>query len=66
MARGIFHSTLINTVSPTYTREILSPGGGSGLDGLLRFRHYDLHGILNGLDTEVWNPTTDANLSQSF
>ncbi len=66
MARGIFHSTLINTVSPTYTREILSPGGGSGLDGLLRFRHNDLHGILNGLDTEVWNPTTDPNLVSHF
>jgi starch synthase len=66
MARGIFHSNLISTVSPTYAREILSPGGGAGLEGLLHFRHSDLHGILNGLDTEVWNPTTDQHLASHF
>lgn len=66
MARGIYHSTMFNTVSPTYAREILSPDGGSGLDGLLRLRHYDLHGILNGLDTEIWNPTMDKNLVKPF
>ena len=66
MARGIYHSTMINTVSPTYAREILSPDGGSGLDGMLRLRHYDLHGILNGLDTEIWNPTMDKNLVKPF
>lgn len=66
MARGIYHSTMINTVSPTYAREILSADGGSGLDGMLRLRHYDLHGILNGLDTEIWNPTMDKNLVKPF
>lgn len=66
MARGIYHSTILNTVSPTYAREILSADGGSGLDGLLRLRHYDLHGILNGLDTEIWNPTMDKNLVKPF
>jgi starch synthase len=66
MARGIYHATLVNTVSPTYAREILSETGGSGLDGLLRFRHYDVHGILNGLDTEVWDPARDVRLPETY
>ncbi len=48
MARGIYHATMISTVSPTYAREIMTYEGGSGLDGLLRHRHFDVHGILNG------------------
>ena len=66
MARGIYHATIINTVSPTYAREILSEAGGNGLDALLRYRHVDVHGILNGLDGEVWNPGTDARLPAVF
>jgi starch synthase len=66
MARGIYHATMINAVSPTYAREILTPEGGSGLDGLLRFRHFDLHGILNGLDTAVFDPSSDPKLAQRF
>jgi starch synthase len=66
MARGIYHATLINTVSPTYAREIMTPQGGAGLDGLLRYRHFDVHGVLNGLDYEVWNPATDAKLARQF
>jgi starch synthase len=66
MARGIYHATLVNTVSPTYAREIMTDAGGAGLDALLRYRHYDLHGILNGLDYEEWNPAADPRLPQSF
>jgi len=66
MARGILHGTLINTVSPTYAREIRTPEFGVDLDPLLRHRHFDLHGILNGLDYDVWNPATDKHLEQSF
>jgi starch synthase len=66
MARGIFHATLVNTVSPTYAREIMTPEGGAGMDKLLRHRSYDVHGILNGLDYAEWNPQTDPHLSQSF
>lgn len=66
MARGIYHATMINTVSPTYAREIMGKDGGSGLDGLLRFRHYDVHGILNGLDYDHWNPASDPHLAQHF
>jgi starch synthase len=66
MARGIFHATLVNTVSPTYAREIMTPDGGARLDSLLRYRHYDVHGIVNGLDYEVWDPTKDENLAYPF
>ena len=66
MARGIHHATLINTVSPTYAREIMTPAGGAGLDGLLRHRSYDVHGILNGLDYIEWNPQTDPHLARPF
>jgi starch synthase len=66
MARGIYHANLINTVSPTYAREIMTYEGGAGLDGLLRYRQRDLHGILNGLDYDEWNPLTDKRIPQSF
>lgn len=66
MARGIYHATMINTVSPTYAREITTREGGAGLDGLLRYRQFDLHGILNGLDYDEWNPATDPNLAANF
>jgi starch synthase len=66
MARALFHATMIGTVSPTYAREILTPAGGAGLDGLLRFRHFDVHGILNGLDNDVWDPSSDKDLAVTF
>ena len=66
MARGIFHATMVNTVSPTYAREIMTTEGGSGLDGLLRYRSFDVHGILNGLDVDVWNPATDKQIARPF
>lgn len=66
MARGIYHATMINTVSPTYAREIMTPEGGAGLDSLLRYRGFDVHGILNGLDTDEWNPGTDPRLAATF
>jgi starch synthase len=66
MARGIYHATIINTVSPTYGREIRTWEGGAGLHDLLRFRDQDVYGILNGMDYEVWNPQTDKHLVQHF
>lgn len=66
MARGIYHATMINTVSPTYAQEILTPQGGAGLDGLLRYRNFDVHGILNGIDYDEWNPAKDARLAKTF
>lgn len=66
MARGIYHATKVNTVSPTYAKEIMTPQGGFGLDGLLRHREYDLHGILNGLDYTAWDPASDKRLAGRF
>ncbi len=66
MARGIHHATLVNTVSPTYVKEILSSEGGTGMQNLLNHRQFDVHGILNGLDYEVWNPETDTRLPHHF
>ena len=62
MARGIRHATMINTVSPNYAREILTYQGGCGMDAILRSREFDVHGILNGLDFDVWDPSTDKHL----
>jgi starch synthase len=56
---GINFSERITTVSPTYAREILTPELGFGLDGSLRRRARDLVGILNGIDVNRWNPTSD-------
>jgi starch synthase len=66
MARGIYHAAMINTVSPTYGREIMTWDGGAGLHEMLRFRHNDVHGILNGMDYDVWDPQTDKNLASPF
>src|SRR3954468_1126570 len=63
---GVVFSDVITTVSPTYAREIITPEYGFGFDGILRSRSADLVGILNGIDTEVWNPETDANLPMQF
>ncbi len=68
MAQGIANADMVNTVSPTYAREILEAEAGAGLHELLRQRHAEgrLYGILNGLDTELWNPATDSALPQPF
>jgi starch synthase len=63
---GLWFADAINTVSPSYAEEILTPEGGMGLDGLLRGRAGDLHGILNGLDVVDWDPATDAALAARF
>ncbi|MCB8874519.1 glycogen synthase GlgA [Acidisoma silvae] len=63
---GLRLANNITTVSPTYAREICTPEDGMGLDGLLRSRGTALSGILNGIDTDVWNPATDAALPQRF
>jgi starch synthase len=63
---GILHATKVTTVSPTYAKEILTPEYGFGLDEFLRRRKTDLFGILNGVDMEEWNPSTDKNLVKNF
>lgn len=66
MGLGILAADWLSTVSPTYAREILTPEGGYGLDGVLRARADRLAGILNGIDTDSWNPATDADLIATF
>ncbi len=56
----------IVAVSPTHAREILTPEGGFGLDGALRNRWAAVSGILNGIDTTVWDPGTDAALVTNY
>ncbi|MGQ0620194.1 MAG: glycogen synthase GlgA [Panacagrimonas sp.] len=63
---GISSAQVITTVSPTYAREILTPGFGHGLDGLLRSRAAALHGILNGIDEDVWDPARDPYLERRY
>ena len=66
MGIGILGADMLSTVSPTYAREILTPEGGYGLDGVLRLRRDRLAGILNGIDTESWDPGTDVDLFRNF
>ncbi|MDD3725838.1 MAG: glycogen/starch synthase, partial [Candidatus Ratteibacteria bacterium] len=66
MKAGIIHSDIINTVSPTYAREILTPEFGHKLDGLLRKYQYKLKGILNGIDYQIWNPVFDNLIPKKY
>ena len=59
---GLVWADRITTVSPTYARELTRPEFGAGLDGVIRSRAGDLSGILNGIDTEAWNPARDKAL----
>ncbi len=63
---GLVYADALTTVSPTYAREIQTPDFGAGLDGLLRRRRDALTGILNGIDTDAWNPATDARIARRY
>jgi starch synthase len=63
---GIVHAGLINTVSPTYAREILQPAFAYGIEGIVRERAADLSGILNGADYDEWNPETDPMIAARY
>jgi len=63
---GIAFADAINTVSPTYASEIQRPEQGCGLEGVLQHRANVLSGILNGIDTGVWNPAIDAYLPAHY
>ncbi|MEW6108339.1 MAG: glycogen synthase GlgA [Nitrospirota bacterium] len=66
MKAGILYSDLITTVSRTYSREILEPENGFGLDGVLRKRQDDLYGIINGLNYNEWDPLNDALIPSNY
>ena len=63
---GLVYADAINTVSPTYAREIQTERLGFGLDGVLQMRREVLHGVLNGIDTAIWNPHTDALIAARY
>ncbi len=63
---GLQFADRITTVSPSYAAEIMTPECGAGFDGLLRARAGAVRGILNGIDTRVWDPATDAALAARF
>jgi starch synthase len=66
MKAAIVYSDNVTTVSRTYAEEIQYDYFGEGLDGLLRNRAADLHGIVNGLDFDLYNPETDKYLTEPF
>jgi starch synthase len=66
MKAGIIAADIVTTVSPTYAEEILTPQYGFGLDGLLRTRKDSLHGILDGIDYNEWNPAEDMALPAPY
>ncbi len=63
---GIYYADAITTVSPTYAREIRTSEFGFGMEGLLASRQHDLQGILNGIETQEWNPATDPHLAKNY
>lgn len=63
---GLAFADELTTVSPTYAQEICTPDRGEGLDGLLRARRAHLTGILNGIDTQRWDPARDRELPAHF
>ncbi|MFW6438151.1 MAG: glycogen synthase, partial [Armatimonadota bacterium] len=66
LAAAIRSATVINTVSPRYAKEIQTPAFGHALDGLLRDRSEHVHGILNGLDYDDWDPRDADALPAAF
>ena len=67
MLRGALETaTRLTTVSPTYASEICGQEQGYGLENVLSRRALQLDGILNGIDTDFWNPATDPNLPAHF
>jgi len=63
---GLVYSDWVTTVSPTYAREIQTPDGGNGMDGVLRNRAGRLTGIMNGVDTAIWDPAKDPFLAVPY
>ncbi|WP_095089744.1 glycogen synthase GlgA [Mesorhizobium sophorae] len=63
---GLQAAWAITTVSPTYAQEIRSAEFGMGLDGLINMRSSDLYGIVNGIDTGIWDPETDKHLVSDY
>ena len=66
MKAGLKFADHVTTVSPNYAREIATHEFGCGLDGVIRGRGAAVSGILNGIDTDIWNPATDPAIAQRY
>jgi starch synthase len=66
LGRGIHYADVVNTVSERYAKEIQTPEYGEGLDELLRRNGHKLHGILNGIDYEIFDPQRDPNIPYHY
>lgn len=66
MKVGLAFADVLTTVSPRYAREIQTPEFGFGLEGVLARRKDDLFGVLNGIDTDVWDPASDPYLVEHY
>ncbi|MEO6077773.1 MAG: glycogen/starch synthase [Candidatus Andersenbacteria bacterium] len=66
LRRGIMFSDIVNTVSSTYSREIMDEEHGEGMDAILREKKSVVFGILNGIDYGMWNPLRDPMIERGF
>jgi starch synthase len=66
LGRGIYFADVVNTVSERYAEEIQRPEYGEGLDELLRSQAHKLYGIVNGIDTEIFDPASDPAIPHHY
>jgi starch synthase len=66
MSQAILLADVLTTVSPTYCSEILTPEYGEGLEELLKYRRGELYGIMNGIDYDEYNPSSDSYLETNY
>ena len=66
MKGAIMASNFVTTVSPTYAQELRTPFYGRGLDGVINQQSFKLEGILNGIDTALYDPATNPTLAANF
>jgi starch synthase len=63
---GIVYADAITTVSPKYAQELQTPEYGMGMEGILQARRASLHGVLNGVDYSLWDPSHDPHIAASY
>lgn len=66
MVQGVMNADIVNTVSPTYAKEICTSAYGAKLEKIIRKRKKDLFGVVNGIDTEFFNPVNDKHIYKNF